>query len=83
MQQQIYPGTNDGPHRWMGSVAVDELGDLALGYSAANSTTNPDIRYAGRLAGDPIGTLPLTETTMPRSFMIDPAPAGHAAHQVA
>ena len=64
VQQQIYPGANDGLHRWMGSVAVDKLGDMALGYSAANSTTNPDIRYAGRLAGDPAGTLPLTETTM-------------------
>ncbi len=64
VQQQIYPGANDGLHRWMGSLAVDKLGDLALGYSAANSTTNPDIRYAGRLAGDPAGTLPLTETSM-------------------
>ena len=64
MQQQIYPGASDGVHRWMGSLAVDKLGDMALGYSAANSTTNPDIRYAGRLAGDPLGTLPQTETTM-------------------
>jgi hypothetical protein len=64
VQQQIYPGTNDGLHRWMGSVAVDKLGDLALGYSVSSSTLNPDIRYAGRLAGDPLGTMPLTETTM-------------------
>jgi hypothetical protein len=64
VQQQIYPGSNDGLHRWMGSVAVDKLGDLALGYSVSSSTVNPDIRYAGRLAGDPLGTLPLTETTM-------------------
>jgi hypothetical protein len=48
----------------MGSLAVDKKGDMALGYSVANASTNPDIRYAGRLAGDPPGTLPQTETTM-------------------
>ena len=34
----------------MGSLAVDKDGNMALGYSVANSTVNPDIRYAGRLA---------------------------------
>ena len=64
VQQQIYPSASDTLHRWMGSLAVDKNGDMALGYSVANATTNPDIRYAGRLAGDPPGTLPQTETTM-------------------
>jgi len=63
-QQQIYPGTSDGLHRWMGSVAVDKLGDMALGYSVSSATLNPDIRYAGRFAGDPASTLLQTETTM-------------------
>jgi len=64
IQQQIYPPANDGLHRWMGSLAVDQLGDMALGYSVANETTPPDIRYAGRLATDPLGTLPQTETSL-------------------
>jgi len=64
IQQQLYPGSNDGLNRWMGSLALDRNGDMALGYSAANASTMPDIRYAGRLAGDPLGTLPQTETTM-------------------
>ena len=64
VQQQLYPSASDGVHRWMGSLAVDQNGDMALGYSVANATTNPDIRYAGRLAGDTLGTLPQTETTM-------------------
>ena len=64
VQQQIYPGSSDGVGRWMGSVAVDKQGDMALGYSASSSTLAPDIRYAGRLATDPLGTLPLTETSM-------------------
>ena len=51
-------------HRWMGSLAVDKLGDMALGYSAANATTNPDIRYAGRFANDASNALPQTETAL-------------------
>jgi PASTA domain len=64
VQQQLYPSTSDGLHRWMGSLAVDRNGDLALGYSVANASTNPDIRYAGRLSFDPLNTLPQTEKTM-------------------
>jgi hypothetical protein len=64
VQQQLYPSASDTLNRWMGSLAVDQNGDMALGYSVANATTNPDIRYAGRLAGDTLNTLPQTETTM-------------------
>ena len=51
----------DTTHRWMGSVAMDQQGNMALGYSASSSTINPQIRYAGRLAGDPVNTLPQAE----------------------
>jgi hypothetical protein len=64
VQEQKYPGVSDGLNRWMGSLAVDREGNMALGYSVSNASTDPDIRYAGRLAGDPLGTLPQTETTM-------------------
>jgi hypothetical protein len=64
VQQQLYPSASDGLYRWMGSLAVDKKGDMALGYSVANASTSPDIRYAGRLASDPLNSLPQTETTM-------------------
>jgi hypothetical protein len=41
----------------MGSAAMDQGGDLALGFSASSSSINPQIRYAGRLASDPVNTL--------------------------
>jgi hypothetical protein len=47
----------DSTWRWMGSVAMDQSGDLALGYSASSSTINPQIRYATRVPTDPLGTL--------------------------
>lgn len=50
--------------RFIPSLAVDNGGNMLLGYSASSSTIKPAIRYAGRLAGDPLSTLPQTETTL-------------------
>jgi hypothetical protein len=52
----------DGVHRWMGSIAQDKNGGMALGYSVVNGTTVfPGIRYTGRVAGDPLGQMPQGE----------------------
>src|SRR5205807_6846812 len=49
VQQQIWTNVNsDGVYRWMPSLAVDRLGDMAVGYSASSATVSPSIRYAGR-----------------------------------
>ena len=50
--------------RWMGSIAMDGQGNIAVGFSAANSTTNPSVRYAGRLVTDPLNTLAQGEATL-------------------
>jgi hypothetical protein len=56
-QQGTY-APNDGVHRWMGSIAQDKDGNMALGYSVVNGTTVfPGIRYTGRLFGDPAGQM--------------------------
>ena len=48
----------DGVHRWMGSIAQDKKGNMALGYSVVDGTSVfPGIRYTGRLAGDPLGQM--------------------------
>jgi len=41
--------------------AVDDNGNMALGYSVSSSSVNPGIRYAGRLVGDPLNQLPQQE----------------------
>ena len=44
------------------SIAMDSAGNMALGYSASNGTTIfPSSRYTGRLASDPLGTMPQGE----------------------
>ena len=47
----------DAENRWMGSVAMDHVGNLAIGYSVSSKNTYPSIRYAGRLNSDPAGQL--------------------------
>ncbi|MCP4220306.1 MAG: hypothetical protein GY765_37085 [bacterium] len=54
----------DSHHRWMGSVAADGSGNIAVGYSAASSSLYPSVRYAGRLASDTLGELSLGEGTI-------------------
>ena len=47
----------DSTFRWMGSIAMDKQGNMALGYSASSSQIHPAIRYTGRLASDPLSTM--------------------------
>ena len=62
-QQGTYdPG--DGHYRWMGSLAIDQDGNMALGYSVSSSTLFPSIRYTGRLNGEALGQLPQGETSL-------------------
>jgi hypothetical protein len=53
----------DSDNRWMASVAQDNSGNIAVGYSISSAATYPSIRYTGRETGDPTGTLQ-TESTM-------------------
>ncbi len=55
--QQGTLGTSDGIHRWMGSIASDKQGNIALGYSASSSSVSPSIRYTGRLVTDSGNTM--------------------------
>jgi hypothetical protein len=62
VQQQIF--TPDHTlWRWMGSIAADNQGNVALGYSTSGGASPyfPSIRYVGRLAGDPPGNMSQTE----------------------
>jgi hypothetical protein len=54
-QQSTY--SPDATYRWMGSAAMDQAGNIAIGFSASSSTVRPSVRFAGREAGDPLNTL--------------------------
>lgn len=55
-------GTFAGPpgdtmFRWMGSIAMDKAGDMALGYSISDRGVFPSINFTGRTPADPLGTM--------------------------
>lgn len=58
------PGLADDVHRWMGSIAMDKDGSVALGFSAGSDSVFPSIRYTGRLVADPAGAMPIGEVTL-------------------
>jgi hypothetical protein len=62
-QQGTFAPT-DTLYRWMGSIAMDVSGNIAVGYSISSAASYPSINYAGRLAADPLGVLTQGETQM-------------------
>jgi uncharacterized repeat protein (TIGR01451 family) len=61
-QQSTY--APDADHRWMGSVAMDSAGDIALGYSKSSTTMHPAIGYVARQGSDPLSTMTFDEGTI-------------------
>lgn len=62
-QQGTY-APSDGDNRWMASVAMNSIGDIALGFSISSAGTYPSIAYTGRLDGDPLGEMTQGEGTI-------------------
>jgi hypothetical protein len=55
--QQATYAPADTKQRFMPSLAVNNTGAMAVGYSVGNGSMFPGIAYAGRCATDPAGTL--------------------------
>ncbi len=61
-QQGTY--SPDHVHRWMGSVAMDGYGNIAVGYSVSGVSTYPSVRAAGRTADALPGQFDVTELSI-------------------
>ena len=61
-QQSTY--APDSLSRWMGSIAMDSAGNIALGYSVSSASLFPSIRFTGRMKHDPPGQMTLQETSL-------------------
>ncbi len=59
-QQGTY--SPDSTSRWMGSIAMDKLGNIAVGYSVSSSSLYPSLRFTGRTPTDPPGILQAEST---------------------
>ncbi|MEO1438028.1 MAG: hypothetical protein AAFV80_20970, partial [Bacteroidota bacterium] len=51
----------DGNHRFMGAICQDGAGNIGLAYSVSGPNTFPGIRFTGRRASDPLGTMTVDE----------------------
>jgi hypothetical protein len=47
----------DAIFRWMGSMAMDKVGNILIGYSVSGPHTFPAIRFSGRSVNDPANQL--------------------------
>ena len=61
-QQGTY--TPDSHHNWMGSIAMNSQGDIALGYSKSSSTYYPSIFVTGRWSDDTLGQMTQGQTVI-------------------
>jgi hypothetical protein len=59
--QQATYSPADNASRWMGSIAQDTAGTIAMGYSVSGPNLYPSIRYTGRLKSDPLNQMTMTE----------------------
>src|SRR5260370_22168678 len=53
----------DSNFRWMASIAMDQNGDMALGFSLSCTSLHPGIHYTGRLVRDSLGQMTQGEGT--------------------
>ncbi len=51
-------------NRWMGATSMDGDGNIALAYNIVSTSLHSGLRYTGRLASDPPGTMTAPETVL-------------------
>jgi len=58
LYQEGTEGSAPGDNRWLGAVAMDQVGNIALGYSFTHaSSVYPSLFYTGSTAGPPLGDM--------------------------
>ncbi len=59
-QESTYSPDNNG--RWMGSIAIDSLNNIALGFSLSGDNKYPSVYYTGRQGADPLNSMTIAES---------------------
>ena len=60
-QEGTYQDTN-GESVFLSAIAMDQEGNIGLGYTKTGPTTFPSLYYTGRYDGDALGTMTIAET---------------------
>ncbi len=61
LYQEGTVGSDDGLHRWMGSISINSNGDIGLAYSVSSDDLFPSLRYTGRRSSDPLNEMTFDE----------------------
>jgi len=63
----------DGHSAFCGNMCMDALGNIALAYTCISPSMYPSLRYTGRYAADPFGTMTVSEEVIANGTQIDPS----------
>ncbi|HTB05895.1 MAG TPA: T9SS type A sorting domain-containing protein [Bacteroidia bacterium] len=66
----------DGLSRWNASIAMNNNGDIAMGFTASSSTAYTSVRYTGRKSCDALNTMTVAEQTAVTSTSSDLSGSG-------
>ncbi|MBN2779237.1 MAG: right-handed parallel beta-helix repeat-containing protein [Bacteroidales bacterium] len=58
----------DANSRWMGSIAMNDYGQIALAYSITSSSMTPQIRYTGQTSCGGVGVMDVAEQSVATSL---------------
>lgn len=71
-QEGTYAQPN-GHSAFSGNMCMDASGNIALAYTTVSTTQYPSLRYTGRYAADPLGSMTLAEEVIANGVQSDPA----------
>lgn len=60
-------------HTFAGSINMDALGNIALGYTIVDTNQVPELYYTGRLASDPAGQMTITPVRIVQGVQSNPS----------
>ncbi|MBK6965948.1 MAG: PKD domain-containing protein [Bacteroidales bacterium] len=63
----------DGHSAFCGNMCMDANGNIGMAYTTVSTTQFPSLRFTGRYASDPAGTMTLTEEVIANGTQSDPS----------
>ncbi len=72
-QEGTYVSPNNNKDAFSGSMAMDAMGNIGMGYTTVSSQERIAIYYTGRYASDPLGQMTIDETLIAQSTTNNPS----------
>ena len=71
-QEGTYTSLYEDKHAFSGSMAMDGMGNIGMGYTTCSENHRIAINYTGRYAADPLGQMTVDETLIAQSTSNNP-----------